>query len=97
MAEYLYHTYVYYDTSNVIGANAVQEAANTTDFETNYKSQATEIDDLVPGATMFDIVVSYADFKALITSPITWADVKFADEDDKVYDLYLLSSSPLGG
>jgi hypothetical protein len=97
MAEYLYHAYVYYDTSNVIGANNSQEATNTTDFETNYKSQATEVEDISPGATMFDIVKTYTEFKALISSPITWADVKYADEDDRVYDLYLLTSEPLGG
>jgi|WetSurSiteA1Bulk_404760.scaffolds.fasta_scaffold54127_2 hypothetical protein len=95
MAEYLYHAYVYHNTANVIGANNSQEATNTTDFETNYKSIATEVEDVKPGATMFDIVKSYTDFKALIVNPITWADVKYANEDGKVYDLYLLTGEPL--
>jgi hypothetical protein len=94
MAEYLYHAYVYHNTTNVIGANSSQEATNTTDFETNYKSQATEIEDVTPGATVFDIVKSYTDFKALIVSPITWSDVKYADEG-KAYDLYLLTAEPV--
>jgi hypothetical protein len=94
MAEFLYHAYIYHNTSNVLGVNASQEATNTTDFETNYKSQAVEVSDIIPGTTTFDIVKSYTDFKTLITSPITWGDVRYANED-KVYDLYLLTSSPL--
>jgi hypothetical protein len=94
MAEYLYHAYVYHDTQDVLGVNVSQEAANTTDFETNYKAQAIEVDDITPGATTFDIVKSYADFKTLISSPITWSDVRYAKEEH-AYDLYLLTSSPI--
>jgi hypothetical protein len=94
MAEYLYHAYIYHDTSNVIGVNPVTEAAYTLDFETNYKSQAVEVNDISSAATTFDIVKSYADFKTLIVSPRTWGDVRYAKEA-KAYDLYLLTSSPI--
>jgi hypothetical protein len=94
MADYLYHAYVYHDTSDVLGVNPVVEAANTADFENNYKSQAVQIDDIIPGQTTFDIVKTYTQFKALISSPLTWSDVRYADEE-KAYDLYLLTSSPL--
>jgi len=94
MAEYLYHTYVYHDTTNVLGVNPITEAANTTDFETNYKSLCVKIDDITPGSTMFDIIKTYTEFKALISTPIAWSDVKYADEG-KNYDLYLLTDQPI--
>ena len=94
MAQYLYHTYVYHDQTDVLGIDSEEEATNATDFETNYKSQCTEIDDIVPGETMFEILKTYTQFKAMITGDYSWSDVRYADED-KAYDIYLLTSTPI--
>lgn len=95
MAEYLYHTYILKDPTDTIGYDAVTEAANKADFDTNYKAQTVKITDIISGATTFDIVKTYAQFKALIDGVnILWTDVKFANED-KFYDIYLLTNEPL--
>lgn len=95
MADYLYHCYIYHDTSNVIGVVPADEAAKVLDFETNYKSPAVKIDDVVINATTFETVKTYTQFKALIDGVnITWGDVKYAKEE-KAYDIYLLTNEPL--
>ena len=94
MAQYLYHTYIYKDLTNVYGANNSQETTNKTDFETNYKSQCVEVTDIVPGETMYDIVETYPDFKAKVTGDYSWSDVRYAEEG-QTYDIYLLTSNPI--
>jgi hypothetical protein len=94
MANYLYHTYILKDGTNTAGYNLATEAANKTDFETNFKATAYKIEDIFPAETTFDVIKTYADFKALIVSPITWADVNYADET-KFYDIYLLTAEAL--
>lgn len=95
MADYLYHCYIYHDINNVLGIVPADEAANVADFETNYKNQAVKIDDIIINQTTFDTVKTYTQFKSLIDgTTITWGDVKFAKED-KAYDIYLLTNSPV--
>jgi hypothetical protein len=95
MADYLYHTYMYHKTGDVIGIVPVEEAAKVTDFETNYKNTAINTDELLINATTFEIDKNYTQFKGLIDgATITWGDVKFVKRD-KVYDLYLVTDSPL--
>jgi len=95
MADYLYHTYIYYKTNDVIGIVPADEAVKVTDFETNYKALAVKIDDIVIQATTFESVKTYDQFKALVDGvTITWGDVKYAKEE-KAYDIYLLTNAPL--
>lgn len=95
MADYLYHTYIYHNTSDVIGVVPADEAVKVTDFETNYKNLAVKIDDIIVNATTFENVVNYNAFKALIDGVnVLWGDVKYAKEA-KAYDLYLITDSPL--
>jgi len=95
MAEYMYHCYVYHTTTDVVGIDPVAEAANTLDFETNYKSQTVEVNDIIPATTTFEIIKTYTDFKALIDGVnILWTDVKHANEG-KAYDIYLITDAPV--
>lgn len=78
-----------------MGVVPADEAAKVSDFETNYKAPAVKIDDIVVQATTFETIKTYDQFKALIDGvTITWGDVKYAKED-KAYDIYLLTDSPL--
>ena len=95
MADYLYHTYIYHKTTDVIGVVPADEAVKVADFETNYKSLCVKIDDISIQATTFETLKTYDQFKALIDGvTITWGDVKFAKEE-KAYDIYLLTDSPI--
>lgn len=95
MADYLFHTYIYHKTTDVIGIVPADEDAKVLDFETNYKNQCVKIDDIAINATTFETLKTYTQFKALIDGvTITWGDVKFAKEE-KAYDIYLLTDSPL--
>jgi len=90
---YLYQTIIYKDVNKVIGADPNNDA-NKADFVNNYKSIAQKIDSIIVAETSFEIDMLYADFKAKIISPITWADVKYI-EDNNSYTLYLASENPL--
>jgi len=95
MAEYLYHTYIYHTTTDVIGVDPVVEAAKVADFDTNYKSQCILVSDIIPAATTFDINLGYLEFKAKVDGVnILWTDIKYANEE-KVYDLYLITNAPI--
>lgn len=94
MADYLYKATVFYNTTNVLDVNPSQEATNTTDFETNYKADCVEINNINVIQTTFEINKTYTDFKNLISTPFDWNDVRLVISD-KHYDLYLLTSEPL--
>jgi len=95
MADYLYHTYIYHKTTDVLGIVPADEAAKVLDFETNYKTPASKIDDITIQTTTFETLKTYEQFKALVDGvTITWGDVKYAKEE-KAYDIYLLTDSPL--
>jgi hypothetical protein len=94
MADYMYHTYIYKDTNNVLGVVPAEESVKNTDFTTNYKSQCLQIDDLLPAGTTFEIVKTWTGFKALIAAPYTWTDVKYADEG-KAWDIYLVTGAQI--
>lgn len=95
MSDYLYHSYIYHKTNDVIGIVPADEVAKVLDFETNYKAQAVSADDLLVNATTFETDKTYTQFKGLIDgTTILWSDVKFVKRD-KVYDLYLVTDSPL--
>ena len=94
MAQYLYEATVFFDTDDVLGVNVSQEATDTTDFETNYKDDCIVVSKVNLIETTFMIDKTYTQFKALITTPFDWADVKLVISD-KHYDMYLLTSSPL--
>lgn len=93
MAQYLYKTTLYTDTTNVINVPS-DNATNLTDYETNHQSSTVKIDDLQLAETTFEILKSYDDFDALITTPYDWGDVKEVVKNNR-YDLYLITSSAL--
>lgn len=88
---YLYHTTLYKTTTNVVGAPA-DNATNLSDFETNYKSSAVKVSDVSIAETTFRVENTYSAFKALVASPLTWADVKYTDDgsEDNDMELFLL-------
>ena len=90
---YLYKTTIYKETADIVGIDATQEGANKTDFETNFKSQAIAVDDVAIAETTFITDLSYSDFKAIIVSPIGWADVKYVSNGK--YILHVTSSISL--
>jgi hypothetical protein len=95
MVYYLYMTRIWFDTSSTVGFDNAAEAANTTDFETNFKSLAYPVSDMENQATVFIMNKTYAQFKALVDGVnILWSDVK-CETNTKHYDLYLLTPGPL--
>ena len=65
-----------------------EDAKHVLDFETNYKSQAKRISEIVIAETTFITSYDFDVFKTLIVTPITWADVKYID-DGFSYELFL--------
>jgi len=94
MVQYLYRHNILINTENSFGFNASTEASDKTNFETNFKASAVPISSLELGESVFAIEKNYTDFKSLITSPITWADVRY-ETLAYFYILYLLSDNPL--
>lgn len=95
MANYLHKSALFKITDNVANIDAAQNNADKVDFETNFKSQAKNIDSLIIAETTFEVNKTYAQFKAIIDGvTITWADVKYT-ETDGGYRLYLLRDTLL--
>ena len=86
---YLYQTVLYKTNARVIGLPSGNDA-NKTDFETNDKPLAVKVDGVIVSETTFVIEKDYASFEALLVSPLTWADVKYT-ENDAMYDCFLLT------
>lgn len=93
MSNYLYKTYLYTNTQDVLTPPATN-TADLADFESNHKDDAMQISELVLAETSFSSDKTYADFKALVTTPISWSDIKFVIRD-KFYELILISDTPL--
>lgn len=89
---YIYKTILFTNTTNVVGAPA-SNTADLADFETN-KASTYLISEITVAETSATVEKNYAQFKALIVSPILWADVKRI-ETNNTYELYLLSENPL--
>ena len=85
----LYTLTLFKSITNVIGAPADNDV-NTTDFVANDKPLATKVDGVTLLTTTFLINKTYSQFEALLVSPITWADVKYT-EDERKYTCYLLT------
>ena len=95
MAYYLYMTRIMTDTNNCYGFDNTAEAANKTDFDTNYKANCLLVDDLENMETTFTVTLTYAQFKAKIDGTnILWTDVKLEIANNH-YDLYLLTNGPV--
>ena len=93
MADYIYKTNLYTDTSGVSGV----PATNTTDlndFNTNHASDVVEVDEMVVAQTAFMFEKSYSDFDTLVADPFDWTDVKCLT-DHNSHHLYLVTNSPL--
>ena len=93
MANYIYQTIIYRNTTNVFNPPDWNASA-LTDFETNHIDDVLNISALLISETSFEIDKTYPQFDTLIAEPYTWSDVKVITED-KTYKLYLLTSSPL--
>jgi putative sterol carrier protein len=93
MADYLYKTIIYHDDTNVVETPTNNDTDNT-DFETNNKSSAVSVNEVVISSTTFVIELSYSDFDDLITGDVAWTDVKYI-EDAKAYCLFLASETEL--
>lgn len=96
MVDYLYKTRIWFDTTDVVGdIDPATEAANTADFEANYKSQCYPVDDIELLETFFMVEWDYATMKAKIGEEVVaWTDVKL-ETGDKFYDLYILTPNQL--
>ena len=95
MANYLHKSALFKVTDNVASIDAAQNNADKSDFESNFKSQAKNIDSLIIAETTFEINKTYAEFKAIVDGvTITWADVKYT-ETEGGYRLYLLRDTLL--
>lgn len=93
MADYLYNTVLYNDTTNVADVPADNDA-NSTDFETNHSADVLVVDNVTLAATTFIFDRTYSDFEALIVDPIEWADVKRYPLDNRCI-LYIISNTEL--
>ena len=95
MVNYLYEHTIWKDTTAVIGVDNAQEALDTTDFDTNYKSQSIEVASLVVFDNTYQIEKTYAQFKALIDGVnILWSDVRY-EVGPNHYHLYLMTNTPI--
>jgi hypothetical protein len=83
------------DTTNCYGFDNTAEAANKTDFDTNYKASCIQVDDLENQESTFIVRLTYAQFKVKIDGTnILWTDVKLEIATNH-YDLYLLTNGPV--
>ena len=93
MADYIYKTSLYTDTSVVSGVPATN-TADLADFTTNHAGDVVDIDELTIAETSFQIEKSYEDFDALVDTPYSWTNVRcWTDHNSK--HLYLVATSPL--
>ena len=91
---YLYNV-ILFRNPETIGIPPNSYAADIADFETNYKSQAMEVNAVVLAETTFEVAKSYANFKVLIDGVLrTWSDVKYT-EDTVKYSLNLLTENAI--
>ena len=99
MADYLLQATVFQDLEDQIilpeGMTWTQANADRTDFETNHKSQAVEINDILINSTTFEQFKNYQDLKAKIDGvTVNWTDVRYVTTSIG-YTLYLLTASLL--
>ena len=93
MANYLYKTTLYTDTSKVLAVPA-NNSTNLADYEANHQDDTIKITDLQLADTTFGIDVSYTTFDSLVTTPYDWGDVREWEHNNR-YDLYIITSEPL--
>ena len=90
---YLYKTYLFKVTHNVVPVPP-DNTANLADFEDNHKATASQVSEIIVAITTFICDDSYADFVAKISTPITWADVKYIETGHTI-ELNLVTTDPL--
>ena len=94
MANYLYKTFIYTDTTNVVGLDETENAAHLADYEGNHQADTIKVDDIQIAETTFVTDMEYDDFHDLIVTPFDWGDVRELEKDNN-YQLYLITTSPL--
>ena len=82
-----------YKTEEVIISGGTDDT-DRSDFETNFKATAVEINDIEYADTVFIVQKTYTQFKALIVSPLVWSDVKYENAHSR-YILSILSETAL--
>lgn len=93
MADYIYKTTLFHQTSDVAGIPSTN-TADLLEFMNNHRSEVIDVSGLVVGQISFDLEKSYQDFDDLIVAPIEWGDVKCV-VGLKSFDLYLITNEPL--
>lgn len=93
MANYLYKTALYTDTTNVPSPPS-DNSTNLTEYQTNHQSDTVKVNTVQLAETTFATDISYTDFDTLVASPYDWTDVKEVTLKNR-YELYLLTSEPL--
>ena len=93
MANYLYRTVLYHDTSKVVGEPATN-AADLSDFTTNHASSVVDVTGIDLSELTFTLDKSYGDFDTLVSDPYDWTDVR-CNNTGNAYELYLLVNAPL--
>src|SRR3989344_5009994 len=85
MQTIIFKTVIYKDTTDTVGLDITQNNIDKTDFETNYKSQATTVNEISSAEALSIATISFADFKIKVGS---WVDVVYS-ETPKRYDIFL--------
>ena len=95
MADYLYRTTLYTDTSSVVGINVAQNTTDLADWDNNYEALAELVTSLQIAQTTFTTDKTWTQFKALIDGVnITWANVKYYYEGNREV-IVLIVNEPL--
>lgn len=94
MANYLYKTFIYTNTANVIGLDETENATHLADYEGNHQADTISVDDIQIAETTFVTDMEYDNFHDLIVTPFDWGDVREVEKDNH-YALYLITTSPL--
>jgi len=95
---YLYKKTIYRGYGNIVGlsdAQKTQNDADLSDFDTNHKTAATKVDEIIIAETTVITDLSYSQFEGKIDGVnILWSDVKFLQNADR-YELNLISETEL--
>ena len=86
----IYRTIIYKVTTDVIGLDVEQNNGFKTEWETNHKSSAVPISEIVIAQTAYLQDKMFDDLEDLVTEPLDWGDVKYVETDNK-YAIYLVT------
>ena len=93
MANYIYKTSIYHDTTGVIGVPG-SNTADLADFVANHMGTCLPVTNVQVAETSFELDKTYTQFDALVDTPYSWSDVKCITTE-KAHQLYLITSNPI--